>query len=163
MSKIFSVFLALIIVSACQNQLPPNKNNIAEKPAKTATTNKAKSDVGTIKVDASQRGEVAVTVNHTMKKGDFTAADRQGILLVYFAKTVCEACLKQEEAYQFVVKNAPPNTQIKKVFEHQVDVAWYDIPTHPSFIIFKDGREVWRFVGIAPAYKLLDALKEFSN
>ncbi len=101
-----------------------------------------------------QRGEVPVDVVHAMRKDDFSPADRTGLTLVYFSKAVCAACARQAPAWDLFQGDLPAGVNAKKVLEHEVDLDWYDIASHPTFILFRDGREAWRFVGVATVEQL---------
>lgn len=153
MKKILCALTAALLGCA-----PADKPAPAAAEAATAPKNTARAP-GTMRIDTSNRGVVTPSSARAMNKSDFSAAERTGLTLVYFSKAVCEACSKQAPAWDFAVRHAPEGSQTKKVLEHEVDLDWYEITTHPTFILFRDGQEIWRYVGIAAAYQLIDAVK----
>ena len=149
------LFAAAFAFTACQSTAPAPATAQKPRPAASVAT------PGTMRA-APQRGEIRTDAACTMKKQDFSAADRTGLTMVYFSKAVCDACAQQAPAWDFAAAHVPEGAKMKKVFENAVDLDWYGVMTHPTFILFRDGREVWRYVGIAAAYQLTDAIKRNS-
>lgn len=148
-----------LTLAACQQQPAPGAQPAAPAPGQApAPAAVDRTAPGTMRV-YRQRGEVPVDIVHSMRKEDFSAADRFGLTLVYFAKTVCDACARQAPAWETLAATPPEGAKLRKVLEHEVDLDWYDITSHPTFILFRDGREVWRYVGVAAPYQLNAAIK----
>ena len=149
--------LTALLCAACQSSAPapaPQPGITPPQPGAGAAPAASPSGApGEMRV-YRQRGEVPVDVAHTMLKTDFSQADRAGLTLVYFSKAVCAACSRQAPAWELFVGGLPAGVNAKKVLEHEVDLDWYDITSHPTFILFRDGREIWRFVGVATVEQL---------
>ncbi len=89
------------------------------------------------------------------------AKNHTGITLVEFYASWCPHCQRME----------PVVEEIKELTGGKIPVCQYDIDEHPreaenagadtipTFIIYRDGREVWRHVGEVASDELLAALQ----
>lgn len=85
------------------------------------------------------------------------------VVLVEFYATWCEHCQRM----------MPVVEQIKELLEGQVDIYQLDIDQNqelaevekitatPTFIIYRDGKPVWRESGEMPAQMLLDKIQSY--
>lgn len=89
------------------------------------------------------------------------AKNRKGVTLVEFYASWCPHCQRM----------MPVVDEIKELVSGTTTVCQYDIDEHPreaedagaesvpTFIIYRNGREVWRRVGEVPGDELLAALQ----
>lgn len=89
------------------------------------------------------------------------AKTRHGVTLVEFYANWCPHCRRM----------APVVDEVKEVVVPDAAVCQYDIDVYPkeaetagaesvpTFIVYKDGREVWRKVGEMPAQEIIDAIR----
>lgn len=90
-----------------------------------------------------------------------TTIDQKGTVLVEFFATWCGHCARME----------PIVEQIKELLAGKVQVVQIDIDKYqdaaneagvtgtPTFILFKDGKEVWRQAGEMEGQELLDKIQ----
>ncbi len=89
---------------------------------------------------------------------DMTIAD--GVTLVDFWAPWCGPCKMQGPILEQVAESADDRAKIAKV---DVDDAGsvagrFGVQSIPTLILFKDGKEVQRFVGVQPKEILIDAI-----
>ena len=89
---------------------------------------------------------------------DMTIAD--GVTLVDFWAPWCGPCKMQGPILEQVAESAEDRAKIAKV---DVDDAGsvagrFGVQSIPTLILFKDGKEVQRFVGVQPKEILIDAI-----
>jgi thioredoxin 1 len=95
----------------------------------------------------------------TMRAEDFSESDRSGVTLVYFSKAGCPACKMQEPRYEAALKMLPGGSKATKVYPHMVDLFRYNVTELPTMVIYRNGTEVRRYVGVTSEDKLVDGLK----
>lgn len=90
-----------------------------------------------------------------------TTIDQQGVVLVEFFATWCGHCAAM----------APIVEQVKELVAGQARIVQIDIDKYqqaadeagvnatPTFILFKDGKEVWRHAGEIDGQALLDKIQ----
>ncbi|MDR0867251.1 MAG: thioredoxin family protein [Planctomycetota bacterium] len=127
----------LAIFAGCAST-PPAANAPAKNAATPAPATPA---AGTTVRYADRAGGV-------LRKHEFGSEERMGATLVYFAKTVCPACAQQDPIYQNLIRSLPSGVRARKVFEYEVDNSWYGVEQNPTMVIYVDGKEVWRHVGV---------------
>jgi thioredoxin 1 len=93
---------------------------------------------------------------------EFREAIENGVTLVDFSAPWCAPCHFQEPiinklAYQFKGKALIVSMDIH---ENQDVAIKLGIQCVPTMIIFKNSKEIQRFVGLHPEYVLFDALKK---
>ena len=97
-----------------------------------------------------------------LDESNFATNIAQGVTLVDFWAPWCGPCQVQGPIVDDVSARAPQGVKIAKL---NVDEAGgvagqYGVMSIPTLIIFKDGEEVNRFVGVQAADVLIDALKK---
>jgi rhodanese-related sulfurtransferase len=81
----------------------------------------------------------------------FTTSISSGTILVDFGAEWCPPCKKMEPVLQSLQKNNPDKFTLVKVDggNDEAILKEYKVTALPVFIIFKDGKQVWRKDGIA--------------
>jgi thioredoxin 1 len=97
-----------------------------------------------------------------LDESNFATNIAQGVTLVDFWAPWCGPCQVQGPIVDDVSARAPQGVKIAKL---NVDEAGgvagqYGVMSIPTLIIFKDGEEAQRFVGVQAADVLIDALKK---
>jgi thioredoxin 1 len=92
--------------------------------------------------------------------GQFDAAIADGLTLVDFWAPWCGPCRMQGPILEEVAESIDEQAKIAKV---NVDDAGgvaerFDVQSIPTLLLFKDGNEVRRFVGVQPKEILVDAI-----
>lgn len=85
-------------------------------------------------------------------------------VLVDFYATWCGPCKAMGPVLEQLAAEAPANSSIIKVDvdKNPVAAAQYGIQGVPTFIIFKDGKPVWRHSGMIDKRSLLQLLQNHS-
>ncbi len=91
--------------------------------------------------------------------GEFAQEIKKGVTLVDFHANWCGPCRALAPVLEQVAKEVQGKATIGKVDidNEQKTAAHFQITSVPTMILFKDGKEVGRLVGLRSA----DALKEF--
>ena len=97
-----------------------------------------------------------------LDESNFATNIAQGVTLVDFWAPWCGPCQVQGPIVDDVSARAPQGVKVAKL---NVDEAGgvagqYGVMSIPTLIIFKDGEEAQRFVGVQAADVLIDALKK---
>jgi rhodanese-related sulfurtransferase len=81
----------------------------------------------------------------------FTTSISRGTILVDFGAEWCPPCKKMEPVLQSLQKNNPGKFTLVKVDggNDEAILKEYKVTALPVFIVFKDGKQVWRKDGIA--------------
>ena len=84
-----------------------------------------------------------------------------GVTLVDFDAPWCEPCHKQKPIIDTLKKDYRGKATVKKInIDENQDIAMHlGIQSLPTIILYKDGREVDRFIGVQNARTLTRALK----
>lgn len=83
--------------------------------------------------------------------------------LLVFYKPGCERCDK-DSATMALVRERVGDKAILKFIDGTTDqdaMRQYKVATYPTFILFKDGQEVWRDAGEKSADELVDMINRF--
>ena len=97
--------------------------------------------------------------------GQFDAAIADGLTLVDFWAPWCGPCRMQGPILEEVAESIDEQAKIAKV---NVDDAGgvadrFDVQSIPTLLLFKDGNEVRRFVGVQPKEILVDAIAKLKS
>ena len=92
----------------------------------------------------------------------FSSTIESGVTLVDFWAPWCGPCQVQGPVLEEVGTKAPEGVKIAKLNVDDVGpvAAQYGVMSIPTLIIFKDGQEVERLVGVQQADNLLDLLNK---
>ena len=95
-----------------------------------------------------------------LNNSEFDATITQGTVLVDFWAPWCGPCRMQGPILEEVARSINSSAKIAKVnVDDAGDVAGrFDVQSIPTLILFKEGNEVRRFVGVQPKEMLLDAI-----
>lgn len=97
-----------------------------------------------------------------MSIGEFNAAiNASGTVLVDFGATWCPPCKQMEPVLKSLIGKNKDNFSLVKVDggRDQQILQAYEVTALPVFIIFKDGKQVWRKDGIATEKEITEQLK----
>ena len=111
-----------------------------------------------VQLDAAPRNRRADKEVVTVAEADFDREIARGVVLVDFYADWCPPCRRQAPIAAKAAKRLPQGARIIKV---NVDKAKnisrrFNIRAIPTWVVFKDGREVQRFSGLRPEKFLLD-------
>lgn len=89
------------------------------------------------------------------------AIGKNGTVLVDFGAEWCPPCRKMEPVLKSLIANNPGKFTLVKVDggRDQDILQQYKVTALPVFIIFKDGKQVWRREGMAEERELADLIK----
>ena len=96
-----------------------------------------------------------------LNDSQFEAAIANGVTLVDFWAPWCMPCQMQKPILEEVARNVNSQAKIAElnVDEAQSIAAQFGVQSIPTLILFKDGSEVRRFVGVQPGEILIDAIR----
>jgi len=91
---------------------------------------------------------------------NFESEIKTGVLLVDFWASWCMPCLMQAPILDEIANENTTNVQICKldVQSNQKSAEKYNVRSIPTMILFKDGFEIQRFVGVKPKHFLIKAI-----
>ena len=97
-----------------------------------------------------------------LSENNFDHQTRRGVTLVDFWATWCMPCKMMVPALNDVADELNGKAKVAKVDvdQHQSLAAKYKVRSIPTLILFKDGKEVKRFVGVKDKNFLLKQIKE---
>lgn len=89
----------------------------------------------------------------------------QGVVLVDFYATWCSFCQQQAPIMDDVANQVQGHATVAKlnIDEMRESAEQYNVTAIPTLIIFKDGQEVYRKVGLTQAFELVEAVKRVLN
>lgn len=92
--------------------------------------------------------------------GGFQKAIRDGVTLLDFNAPWCAPCRSQEPILEVVARNFKGKALVASVnVDRNQDVAArLGIMSIPTLVVFKDNKEIQRFVGLQPEVTLSEAL-----
>ena len=95
-------------------------------------------------------------------KSDFNNEIQKGLVLVDFGAPWCAPCKKQEEILNSVSHQVREKASILSInIDDNMNIAGaFFIQSIPTLIIFKDGIEIERFIGLQPEETIIDALEK---
>ncbi len=104
-------------------------------------------------------------MNEIMSADDFETAIKNGVTLIDFNAPWCAPCKAQEP---ILAKLATQFEGKAQVFAMNIDnnreiAGKLGIQSIPTLIIFKNGKEIQRFVGLQPENTLADVIKNLLN
>ena len=96
-----------------------------------------------------------------LNDSQFEAAIANGVTLVDFWAPWCMPCQMQKPILEEVARNVNSQAKIAElnVDEAQSIAVQFGVQSIPTLILFKDGSEVRRFVGVQPGEILIDAIR----
>ena len=100
-------------------------------------------------------------VKHINKDNFDETIKNSSVTLVDFFATWCGPCKMLSPIIESVAEEVGDNTTIAKLdIDESLDIAkQFGVMSVPTMIIFKDGKEVDRLVGLRQKDKILEALK----
>lgn len=98
-----------------------------------------------------------------LNDSNFESTIANGVVLVDFWATWCAPCRTQGPIVEKVAEGIDGKAVIAKldVDKAKKTAQKFNIQSIPTLLIFKDGKEVKKFVGVTNAEILLEALKSF--
>lgn len=92
----------------------------------------------------------------------FAQQTKNGIVLVDFWASWCMPCKMMAPILNEVAEQAPSGVTIAKlnVEQNQTTAAKYKVRSIPTMILFKDGKEATRIVGVKPKDFMLKEIKK---
>ena len=94
-----------------------------------------------------------------MRDEDFSGEYRRGVTLVYYTQAGCPSCTRQDPLYSDAIGRLPRGASAVKMYPHMVDLNRYNVRDLPTLVVYRDGREVKRFVGVTGADRLVGAVR----
>ena len=96
-----------------------------------------------------------------LNDSQFEAAIANGVTLVDFWAPWCMPCQMQKPILEEVARNVNSQAKIAElnVDEAQSIAVQFGVQSIPTLILFKDGSEVRRFVGVKQGEILIDAIR----
>lgn len=107
--------------------------------------------------------ENALEIKEIRTRGELEKAKRSGLTLVDFNAPWCAPCLLQEPIIRQLADHFKEKASILSVnIDESRDVALNTgVRSIPTLILFSNGKEVQRFVGLQSAATLLEAMEKF--
>lgn len=130
----------------------------------TGTADTAKKPAAQDAAQNTVSAEAPKPAKPTGRPGDMLAADfapelRSGVTLVFYGKVGCKACAQMEPVYEEALKRLPPGVKSKVMLPYMIDLDYYHVDELPTLVIYRDGREQKRFVGVTPGQKIVSAVQ----
>ncbi len=116
--------------------------------------NNAAGDTGaaasTLATGAGKTDSVGYTgpAGRRMLAEDFSSSLRSGVTVVYFAKVACPSCERQDKIWKKFINKLPTGVNAEKRFTYAVNYQAYGVRELPTIIVYDNGVEVDRHVGV---------------
>lgn len=101
----------------------------------------------------------------TLTATNFQQQAKEGVMLVDFWAAWCMPCKMMAPILNEIAGEVEGSAKVGKVNveEHQQLSAKFSVRNIPTLILFKNGREVERFVGVKPKDFLIKQIKKYVN
>ena len=105
--------------------------------------------------------EVIIMAVEHLNGGNFSKAVSQGVVLVDFFATWCGPCKMLGPIIEEIGAESDDSYSVYKVdIDESEEIAMaYGIMSVPTLVIFKNGKEASRMIGVQPKAAILDAIK----
>jgi len=96
----------------------------------------------------------------SLNDADFNTTIAEGVTLVDFWAPWCEPCRMQVPILEELAESVDGQTKIAKlnVDEAETVAERFGVQAIPTLLLFKDGNEVQRFIGVQSKETLIDAI-----
>ena len=96
----------------------------------------------------------------SLNDADFNTTIAEGVTLVDFWAPWCEPCRMQVPILEELAESVDGQTKIAKlnVDEAETVAERFGVQAIPTLLLFKDGNEVRRFIGVQSKETLIDAI-----
>ena len=96
----------------------------------------------------------------SLNDADFNTTIAEGVTLVDFWAPWCEPCRMQVPILEELAESVDGQTKIAKlnVDEAETVAERFGVQAIPTLLLFKDGNEVQRFIGVQSKKTLIDAI-----
>ncbi len=145
----------LIMVAGCILPGCTNYQNTPVQDGASKPSNKTLAKITSKNVATSE----SIPVGRRMLPEDFSSSLRSGATVVYFAKVSCPACEQQNKIWQRVTKKLPSGVKAEKRFTYAVNYRAYGVRQLPTIIVYKNGNEVRRYIGVTSESKIMNAAR----
>ncbi len=114
---------------------------------------------------ATEPGGKSDSVGYTGPAGrrmlaeDFSSSLRSGVTVVYFAKVACPSCERQDKIWKKFTSKLPTGVNAEKRFTYAVNYQAYGVRELPTIIVYDNGVEVDRHVGVMSEAELNRAVR----